>query len=90
MADFDTQAVHEYLLTLQDDICDALQLHETGTRFEEDLWERDEGGGGRTRVIADGEVLEKAGVNFSSVRRAAGTQRPHVAGDGSVAGHSSL
>ncbi len=67
MSEIDVQAVHDYLLTLQDSICNALQQQETEQAFTEDLWERPEGGGGRTRVIAEGAVLEKAGVNFSSV-----------------------
>ncbi|MDH3714944.1 MAG: oxygen-dependent coproporphyrinogen oxidase [Gammaproteobacteria bacterium] len=85
MADFDVQAVHDYLLTLQDMICDALQQQEGSVRFDEDVWERGEGGGGRTRVIADGDVLEKAGVNFSNVRGArlppaASAARPELDG----------
>ncbi|MDH3452177.1 MAG: oxygen-dependent coproporphyrinogen oxidase [Gammaproteobacteria bacterium] len=77
--------MQDYLLTLQDTICGALQRHENSARFYEDLWERDEGGGGRTRVIADGDVLEKAGVNFSRVHGAslppaASAARPELDG----------
>ena len=85
MADFDIKAVENYLLSLQDTICDALQHHEDGTAFEQDLWQREEGGGGRTRVIADGKVLEKAGVNYSHVHGAslppaASAARPELDG----------
>ena len=52
---------------LQDEICSGLENLDGGTRFQEDLWERSEGGGGRTRVILDGTVFEKGGVNFSHV-----------------------
>ena len=52
---------------LQDQICTALEAEDGKAKFHEDLWERDGGGGGRTRVIQDGNVLEKGGVNFSAV-----------------------
>src|SRR5712691_1804926 len=52
---------------LQNEICSSLeQLDGTG-RFREDNWIRDEGGGGRTRVMEAGALFEKAGVNFSEV-----------------------
>jgi len=63
----DIEAVKDYLLTLQDQICAALELEENGARFIEDPWQRAEGGGGRTRVLANGSVFEQAGVNFSHV-----------------------
>ncbi len=70
----DLAAVKAYLLDLQDRICRALEAEETGpARFTEDNWTRAEGGGGRSRVLADGEVFEKAGVGFSHVH---GTQLP--------------
>ncbi len=53
--------------TLQDQICAALEALDGRARFREDLWERPGGGGGRTRVLEGGAVLEKAGVNFSDV-----------------------
>lgn len=62
-----TEAVKAYLLDLQDRICSALETFETDTRFIEDAWTRPAGGGGRTRVIANGTVIEKGGVNFSHV-----------------------
>ena len=56
-----------FFAELQDQICSALELLDGVGRFREDLWTRDEGGGGRTRVMEDGGVFEKAGVNFSDV-----------------------
>jgi coproporphyrinogen III oxidase len=56
----------EYFRTLQDRIVAALEELD-GERFHEDLWQREGGGGGRTRVLADGSVFEKGGVNFSDV-----------------------
>ncbi len=52
---------------LQDHICQALEEIDGVARFQEDLWERPDGGGGRTRVIADGKIFEKGGVNVSTV-----------------------
>lgn len=51
---------------LQDDICRQLEVADGQGRFQEDTWERPEGGGGRSRVI-EGRVIEKGGVNFSAV-----------------------
>ena len=65
----DTQAVSEYLQTLQESICNALSEID-GCQFEQDVWTRDEGplgGGGKTRVLAEGKYIEKGGVNFSHV-----------------------
>ena len=56
-----------YLKSLQDSICKGLEELDGSAKFREDLWTRDEGGGGRTRVIQDGNVFEKGGVNFSEV-----------------------
>lgn len=52
---------------IQDEICQALEQLDGQATFEEELWERDGGGGGRTRVIQNGNILEKGGVNFSAV-----------------------
>jgi coproporphyrinogen III oxidase len=70
---------------LQDSICDALSAEDGQASFESDDWQREEGGGGRTRVLVDGAVFEKAGVNFSHVRGAslpasASASRPELAG----------
>jgi coproporphyrinogen III oxidase len=77
--------VKEYLLTLQDTICDGLAKEDGAAKFQQDLWQRAEGGGGRTRVIADGNVFEKGGVNFSHVYGSnlppsATAHRPELAG----------
>lgn len=69
----DKAAVKAYLLDLQDRICAALAAEDGGAGFVEDSWKRPEGGGGRTRVLANGIVIEKGGVNFSHVH---GTQMP--------------
>lgn len=52
---------------LQNDICRDLELIDGKAKFQEDLWERPGGGGGRTRVIKNGKIIEKGGVNFSLV-----------------------
>jgi coproporphyrinogen III oxidase len=56
-----------YFRGLQDRICAGLEAADGSARFHEDTWVRPEGGGGRSRVIAEGAVFEKAGVNFSEV-----------------------
>lgn len=77
-------AVKTYLLELQNRICAAL-AHEDGCEFEEDSWIRKEGGGGQSRVLAGGNVIEKGGVNFSHVfgenmPASATAHRPELAG----------
>jgi len=62
-----SERVKAYLMNLQDQICDAFENIEKNVKFQEDTWVRPEGGGGRTRVIAGGDVIEKGGVNFSHV-----------------------
>ncbi|MEO7446113.1 MAG: oxygen-dependent coproporphyrinogen oxidase [Ferruginibacter sp.] len=52
---------------LQDNICAALELEDGKATFQEDSWVREEGGGGKTRVVASGNVFEKGGVNTSVV-----------------------
>src|SRR5690606_22906018 len=52
---------------IQDEICAALEALDGKAKFEEEVWEREGGGGGRTRVIQGGAILEKGGVNFSAV-----------------------
>ncbi|MBF6607847.1 MAG: oxygen-dependent coproporphyrinogen oxidase [Flavobacterium sp.] len=56
-----------YIHNLQDTIVAALEAADGKSKFREDLWERPEGGGGRTRVIENGDVFEKGGVNISAV-----------------------
>ena len=60
----DINAVKSYLLGLQDTICDALAEEDGGQGFLEDSWERPGGGGGRSRVLEEGLVFEKAGINL--------------------------
>ena len=56
-----------YIKALQDRITSTLEQVDGTAKFQEDLWKRPEGGGGRTRVIANGTVFEKGGVNISEV-----------------------
>ncbi len=81
----DINAVKEYLLRLQSNICYELETEDNGGQFIEDTWEREQGGGGRTRVLTDGKVFEQAGVNFSQVfgdqmPASATAHRPELAG----------
>jgi coproporphyrinogen III oxidase len=81
----DIQAVKQYLLELQDHICRQLGNIDAGKGFIEDSWDRDSGGGGRSRVLQDSKVFEKAGVNFSHVHgdglpASATAARPELAG----------
>lgn len=88
----DIQAVKEYLLKLQDSICEQLSEEDGKANFEEDSWTRTTSpntqimhGGGRTRLLVDGEVIEQGGVNFSDVRGdkmpgSATANRPELAG----------
>ena len=58
---------YQYIQDLQDSITSKLESVDGKAKFKEDLWERPEGGGGRTRVIENGRVFEKGGVNISAV-----------------------
>ena len=58
---------YTYIQNLQDQICKGLEDIDGVAKFREDIWERPEGGGGRTRVIENGNVFEKGGVNISAV-----------------------
>ena len=58
---------YTYIQNLQDQICKGLEAIDGVAKFREDIWERPEGGGGRTRVIENGQVFEKGGVNISAV-----------------------
>jgi coproporphyrinogen III oxidase len=58
---------YNYIQELQNEITLALEEIDGKATFKQDLWERNEGGGGRTRVIENGNVFEKGGVNISSV-----------------------
>jgi coproporphyrinogen III oxidase len=79
------ERVKEYLLGLQDRICHGLEIQDDSSRFIEDQWQREAGGGGRTRVLEQGHVFEQAGVNFSHVHGnrlppSATVTRPELAG----------
>ncbi len=81
----DLAAVKSYLLGLQDGICAALAEEDGRETFLTDEWIRPEGGGGRTRILAEGAVFEKAGVAFSHVTGtklppSATAHRPELAG----------
>ena len=57
----------DFIHSLQDQICSELEIQDGESRFLEDSWIRDGGGGGRTRVLVNGHVFEKGGVNTSVV-----------------------
>jgi coproporphyrinogen III oxidase len=81
----DSNAVKDYLLSLQETICSRLAAVDGEAEFVRDSWDRPQGGGGTTRVITDGRVFEKGGVNFSQVTgdsmpASATAHRPHLAG----------
>jgi len=80
------ESVKAYLLELQDNICQSLENEDGKKTFIEEQWQHENGGGGgRTRVIENGLVFEKGGVNFSHVSgaalpAAATAKRPELAG----------
>jgi len=81
----DIEAVADYLVALQGRICDALAAVDGTAQFAEERWQREAGGGGCSRILADGAVFEQAGVNYSQVSGdalppAATAQRPELAG----------
>jgi coproporphyrinogen III oxidase len=87
MSEVDTAAVSTYFRELQDTICQALESADGQGGFHEDQWQRDGGGGGRTRVLREGAVFEQAGVNFSHVHGetlppAASARKPELAQGG--------
>ena len=87
MSQPDLAAVKAYLHDLQDRICDELARLDGVANFREDQWQRPEGGGGRSRVLEEGGLFEKAGINFSHVHGAqlppsATAARPELAGRG--------
>ena len=81
----DIEAVRSFLLALQDSICTGLAEEDGSGSFRTDQWEREQGGSGITRVMSDGAVFEKGGVNFShvfgdSMPASATAARPELAG----------
>ena len=80
-----TEQVKEYLLSLQDALCQSLADFDGKAVFSEDKWHHNNGGGGITRTINNGNIFEKGGVNFSHVRgdtlpASASATRPEIAG----------
>lgn len=61
------EEIKQWFQSLQDEICKSLELLDGHASFTEDPWDRAEGGGGRSRVIKSGGLIEKGGVNFSAV-----------------------
>lgn len=85
MQDISIEAVKSYLLDLQKNICDVLAKEDGEKDFIVDEWQRPQGGGGLTRVLEDGAVIEKGGVNYSYVEgtnmpASATAHRPELAG----------
>lgn len=61
------EEIASWFQELQEHICNQLEQADGKGKFKEDLWDRQEGGGGRTRILVGGDVIEKGGVNFSAV-----------------------
>ena len=89
MSAINKQAVKQFLIELQDSICQQLEQVDGAAKFKEDAWSREPGeklgGGGRTRVMTDGAIFEQGGVNFSHVEgqempASATAHRPELAG----------
>lgn len=81
----DIEAVKSYLQSLQSQICAAFEQIDGVASFQDDAWQRGQGGGGLTRVMRDGKVFEQAGVAFSHIHgpelpKPATTARPELAG----------
>lgn len=81
----DVNIVKKYLLDLQPRICTGLEQVDGSATFIEDSWQREGGGGGLSRVMENGTVFEKGGVNFSHVTgdempASATAHRPELAG----------
>jgi coproporphyrinogen III oxidase len=85
MSTVDIGAVETYLRGLQDRICSAIECLDGANKFRQDRWVRPGGGGGESRVMEDGAVFERGGVNFSDVNGtalppSASASRPELAG----------
>lgn len=81
----DAEAVVSWLRSLHEEITEAIEHLDGAARFRHDRWEREEGGGGETRVLADGAAFEQAGIAFSRIHGdalppAATVRRPELAG----------
>lgn len=89
------ERVSAFLKQLQDQICRGLEEADGLSTFQEDSWQREEGGGGRSRVLKSGSVFEQGGVNFSEVwgkdlPPSILVQRPEAAGHGFYATGTSM
>ena len=89
------ERVSQWMKQIQDEICAGLEKLDGAKTFVEDAWERPEGGGGRTRVIREGNVFEQGGVNFSEVwgqnlPPSILSQRPEAEGHGFYATGTSM
>ena len=85
MNQHDISAVKQFLLSLQESICSGLEQADGKANFHTDKWDREDGGTGITRVVTDGNIFEKGGVNFSHVfgdamPASATAARPELAG----------
>jgi coproporphyrinogen III oxidase len=81
----DIDSIRSYLISLQDNICSGIEQQDGQKQFILDEWQRESGGGGRTRVLNNGAVFEQAGVNYSEVfgddlPGSATAHRPELAG----------
>ena len=77
--------VERFLSDLQNSLCASIEAVDGSASFREDVWMREEGGGGRTRILANGDVFEQAGIGFSKVSGtrlppSATAHRPEIAG----------
>lgn len=89
------ERVSRWMKTLQDNICQGLEQLDGEGKFQQDNWERTEGGGGRSRVMKEGKIFEQGGVGFSEVwgkdlPPSILVQRPEAAGHGFYATGTSL
>ena len=85
MSTFEPNIVKDFLLELQSSICEGLAVLDPSANFQTDQWDREKGGSGISRVISNGDVFEKGGVNFSHVfgdamPASATATRPELAG----------
>lgn len=79
------ETVAREMRSLQDLICRELETLDGSAKFVEDAWTRHEGGGGRTRILQEGNLIEKGGVNFSEVF---GEVTPMMRGNTEITGDS--
>lgn len=67
MVELHRENIASWFQELQDSICQGLEQTDGSGKFHEDIWQRPGGGGGKTRTLTDGNIIEKGGVNFSEV-----------------------